>query len=60
MVSARKEYYPKTSRMVALLPNLFGTALVSGAISFIAEVCGSVRVSLADGVLFCGKGERRC
>jgi hypothetical protein len=33
---------------------------VSGAISFIAEVCASVRVSFADGVLSCGKGERRC
>ena len=59
MVSARNEYYPKTSRMIALLLNLFGTALVSEAISPAAKVGGPVQVSLVDGVLFCGEGERR-
>jgi hypothetical protein len=40
--------------------NLVGTALVSGATSFAAKVGGPVRVSLVDGGLFYGKGERRC
>jgi hypothetical protein len=60
VVSARKEYCPKTSRMMALLLNLFGTALVSGAISSAAKLGGPVQVSLVDGVLSCGKEERRC
>jgi hypothetical protein len=60
VVSARNEYCPKTSRMVALLLNPFGTALISGAISSAAKVVGPVQVSLVDDVLSCGKGERRC
>lgn len=60
MVSLRKEYYPKTSRMIVLLLNPFGTALVSWAISFVAKLGGPVQVSLVGGVLSCGIGERRC
>jgi hypothetical protein len=60
VVSARKEYYPKTSRMIALLLNPFGTALVSCAISSVAKLGGPVQVSLVDGVLLCGNGERKC
>jgi hypothetical protein len=44
--------------MIALLLNLFGTALVSEAISPVAKVGGPVQVSLVDGLLFCGEGER--
>ena len=60
MVSARKEYYPKTSRMVALLLNPFETALVSWAIPSVAKLGEPVQVRPVDGVLSCGKGERRC
>ena len=60
MVSARKEYYPKASNMLALLRNPFGAALVSWAISSVAKLGGPVQLRLVDGVLSCGKGERRC
>jgi hypothetical protein len=60
VVSARKEYYRNTSRMIALLLNPFGTALVGCAISSVAKLGGPVQVSLVDGVLSCGTGERRC
>jgi hypothetical protein len=60
VISARKEYYPKTSRMIALLLNLSGMALVSWAISSVAKLGGPVQVRLLDGVLSYGKGERRC
>jgi hypothetical protein len=60
VVSLRKEYYPKASRMIVLLLNPFGTALVSWAISSVAKLGGPVQVSLVGGVLSCGIGERRC
>jgi hypothetical protein len=60
VVSARINYYPKTNRMIALLLNLFETALMNGAISSVAKVGGPVQVSLADGDLSGGKEESGC